>query len=90
MSKTITPDGNKLSGIYCNMFGHHYVVTKKVTEHIKEYRCVHCQKRVTTNAQGTLSPLTPEMQEINKVLEEIYTKRTRRFVSKKQEAKRVA
>ncbi len=78
MKQTTTPDGNKLTGIFCNFFGHHFVVSKKVTEHIKEYQCLHCQKQVTTDERGKLSALTPQMQEINSTLEDMYQKRNRR------------
>jgi hypothetical protein len=63
--------------ILCNIFGHHYSVSKKVTQHIKEYKCVHCDKQVTTDVSGNLSILTPELQDINKTLEKIYRKRHR-------------
>ena len=55
----------------CNLFGHHYSVSKNVTSHIKEYACVHCGKQVTTDASGNLSLLTPEL----KTLENIYQRR---------------
>ncbi len=61
--------------IFCSIFGHHYSVSKKVTMHIKEYKCVHCGKQVTTDVSGNLSILTPELQEINQTLEELYQKR---------------
>ncbi|MBT8187258.1 MAG: hypothetical protein HKP38_10290 [Croceitalea sp.] len=82
MKKTLTPDGNKLTGIFCNFFGHHFVVSKKVTQHIKEYRCLHCQKQVSTDERGKLSALTPQMQEINNTLEDMYQKRNRKSVKK--------
>ncbi|KPM31052.1 Hypothetical protein I595_3031 [Croceitalea dokdonensis DOKDO 023] len=82
MSKTITPDGNKLTGLFCNFFGHHFVVSKRVTEHINEYRCIHCQKQVSTDERGKLSTLTPQIQEINNTLEDMYQKRNRRSVRK--------
>lgn len=72
--------GNKFSAFFCNLFGHHYVVSKKVTQHIKEYKCIHCQKEVTTDVSGKLSALTPQMQEINSTLEEMYQKRRSRVV----------
>ncbi len=78
MKQTTPSDGNKLTGIFCNFFGHHFVVSKKVTEHIQEYRCLHCQKQVTTDERGKLSALTPQMQEINSTLEDMYQKRNRR------------
>lgn len=58
--------------IFCNIFGHHYSISKKVTSHIKEYKCIHCQKQVTTDVSGNLSILTPELQDINRTLERIY------------------
>ena len=61
--------------IFCNIFGHHYSVSKRVTSHIKEYKCVHCGKQVTTDVSGNLSTLTPELREINDTLEFIYQKK---------------
>ncbi len=61
--------------VFCNIFGHHYTVSKKVTEHIKEYKCLHCNKEVTTDVSGNLSTLTPELEDINRTLENIYQKR---------------
>ncbi len=61
--------------IFCAIFGHHYAVSKKVTGHIKEYKCVHCGREVTTDVNGNLSTLTPELQDINKTLENLYRKR---------------
>ncbi len=61
----------------CSIFGHHYAVSKKVTSHIKEYKCIHCGREVTTDVSGNLSVLTPELQEINNTLENIYQKRHR-------------
>jgi hypothetical protein len=45
--------------------------------HIKEYKCVHCNKEVTTDVSGNLSNLTPELQDINNTLQDIYQKRHR-------------
>lgn len=61
--------------VFCNIFGHHYSVSKKVTQHIKEYKCIHCGKQVTTDVSGNLAILTPELEDINKTLESIYQKR---------------
>ncbi|MEO0571493.1 MAG: hypothetical protein AAF039_07280 [Bacteroidota bacterium] len=90
MSKTITPDGNKITGVFCNFFGHHYVVSKKVTGHIKEYRCVHCGKQVTTDERGKLTPLTKKMKEINNALEDMYQRRSRVRAQGKSLRKQVA
>jgi len=63
--------------VLCSIFGHHYSVSKKVTQHIKEYKCVHCNREVTTDVSGNLSALTPELEDINKTLESIYQRRHR-------------
>lgn len=70
-------NGFKFSSLCCSFFGHHYAVSKKVTLHIKEYKCIHCGKEVTTDVSGNLSMLTPELQEINNTLERLYQKRHR-------------
>ena len=61
--------------LFCSVFGHHYAVSKNVTSHIKEYACIHCKKQVTTDVNGNLSTLTPQLREINQTLESIYTRR---------------
>ncbi len=63
--------------VICQIFGHHFSVTKKVTQHIKEYKCIHCNKEVTTDVSGNLSILTPKRQDINRTLENIYQRRHR-------------
>jgi hypothetical protein len=63
--------------VFCNLFGHHFSISKKVTQHIKEYKCIHCGKHVTTDVNGNLSTLTPELKDINATLEDIYQKRHR-------------
>ncbi len=64
--------------LFCNIFGHHYQVSKSVTRHVKEYTCSHCNKQLTTNSNGKLVELTPKFKDINVTLERIYqTKRNR-------------
>ncbi len=77
MKKVISNYGSRLSGFCCSIFGHRYIVSKKVTLHIKEYKCMHCAKEVTTDVSGNLSALTPELQDINNTLEHLYQKRHR-------------
>lgn len=67
------------SKLYCNLFGHQYEVSKKVTMHVKEYTCKCCKRQLTTNSNGNLIELTPKFQEINALLEDIYTKRRLRL-----------
>lgn len=58
--------------LYCSIFGHNYQVTKKVTQHVKEYTCKCCKKELTTNSNGQLTELTPKFKDINAVLSRIY------------------
>ncbi|NCO62671.1 MAG: hypothetical protein GW839_02800 [Flavobacteriales bacterium] len=68
--------------VYCNLFGHDYKVTKKVTYHVKEYTCKHCKKQLTTNSNGNLIELTPKFREINAILERIHNSRKQRSKEK--------
>tara|TARA_R100001377_G_C3166529_1_gene101513 strand:- start:416 stop:694 length:279 start_codon:yes stop_codon:yes gene_type:complete len=67
--------------LYCNIFGHDFHVSRKVTLHVKEYECKHCKKQATTNGNGRLTELTPKFKEINSILEQIYTRRAMRLAS---------
>ena len=64
--------------LYCNLFGHNYEVSKKVTSHVKEYTCKCCKKQLTTNGNGDLTELTPKFKEINSILEAMYARRKER------------
>lgn len=79
-TSTAPRNGTKISSLFCKLFGHHYTVSKKVTQHIKEYQCIHCHTQVTTDVSGTLSELTPQMREINSTLEDMYRRRRSRVV----------
>ena len=68
-----------MSQIHCTFFGHQYEVSKKVTLHVKEYKCKHCKKEFTTSANGKIIPLTPKFKEINSVLERIHIKKKQRL-----------
>lgn len=75
MKKTANPT----SKLFCNIFGHNYEVTRKVTRHVKEYTCKRCKKELTTNSNGKLTELTPKFREINETLERIYQRRAMRL-----------
>lgn len=68
--------------LYCDIFGHNYKVTKKVTHHIKEYKCSCCKKELTTNSNGKLTELTPKFKDINAVLSRIYSNKLARLKSR--------
>lgn len=67
-----------MNHIHCSFLGHNYIVSKDVTQHVKEYQCTHCKKQMTTSVDGHLIPLTPKFQEINSVLKRMHRKKERR------------
>lgn len=73
---------NLTNKLYCSVFGHNYLLSKKVTYHVKEFTCKSCQKQVTTDSNGNLIDLTPKFQEINSVLERVHNNRKRRLQEK--------
>lgn len=82
MKKTTSNKPALIPIIYCNIFGHDYQVSKKVTYHVKEYTCKHCKKELTTNSNGSLIELTPKFKEINAILEKIHSTRMKRVKRK--------
>jgi hypothetical protein len=74
--KNLTKKRSVLS-FYCNIFGHNYKVTRKVTSHVKEYTCKCCRRELTTNSNGMLTELTPTYREINKILAKIHAHKLR-------------
>ncbi|MFD2822745.1 hypothetical protein ACFS5M_03630 [Lacinutrix iliipiscaria] len=81
MEKTITKPA-LIPNLICNVFGHNFEVSKKVTFHVKEYQCSHCKKQMTTNSNGNLTDLTPKYKEINSILERIYNHKMLRLQEK--------
>ncbi|WP_026754545.1 DUF1660 family phage protein [Sediminibacter sp. Hel_I_10] len=67
--------------LFCDIFGHKYETSKKVTSHVKEYTCTCCKHQLTTNSNGELTELTPKYQEINAILADIYLRRRTRLNS---------
>lgn len=65
----------QLGKYLCHIFGHRYIITKKITAHIKEYECTCCKKQVTIDVQGNLASLTPELKEINETLALLHQKK---------------
>ena len=68
-------------GIVCNTLGHHYKVTRKVTNHINEYKCSHCGREVTDNLSGNLELLTFKMKEVNSTVSSFFKRRSRRITT---------
>jgi transposase-like protein len=68
-----------LGKIYCNIFGHRYRVTKKITSHVNEYQCMLCNCEATTDDKGKLTQLTPQRKEINETLISFHKKKNPAF-----------
>lgn len=75
MKKSTPNSAFSFAKIYCSLFGHNYVLSKKVTHHIKEYRCNHCGEECTTNSRGRLEVMTPKLKEINEALASVHAKK---------------
>lgn len=67
-----------LFGIICHTFGHSYLVSRKVTNHINEYKCSHCGKEVTDTFTGTIEPLTHKTKMQNSSLAAFFQKKSKR------------
>lgn len=61
-----------MKSVHCTIYGHDYVLSKDVTEHVKEYSCKHCQHQVTTSSNGQLTILNDKRKEINNTLQRMY------------------
>ncbi|NHM06232.1 hypothetical protein G4D82_03285 [Flavobacterium sp. CYK-4] len=74
--KKFTHQPMTLTGkVWCSIFGHRFVTTRKVTDYFREYKCVHCQLELTNDEQGRRIFLTPEHKAINETLVHFYQKR---------------
>ncbi len=65
--------------VFCHFFGHRLKISKNVTQHIHEYKCVKCGVEMTDTANGLLARLTPKFKETNNYLAKFHKKRTRRI-----------
>lgn len=81
--KTNAPKSTfSLSGVVCSTLGHDYIVTRKVTNHISEYKCAQCGREVTdTMSKGKLEVLTYKNREVNTTLASFFQKKNRRVLA---------
>ncbi len=70
-----------LSTIVCVTMGHDYIITRKVTNHINEYRCSHCGREVAENDKGYLEPLTQKIRNANSSLAVFFQKKCNRVTA---------
>ncbi|WP_157632569.1 hypothetical protein [Cochleicola gelatinilyticus] len=67
--------------IVCNTFGHNYRETRKITNHISEFKCSHCGCEVTNNFSGSFEPLTEKYKQANASLNLFYKRKMRRVTT---------
>ncbi|RZN83791.1 MAG: hypothetical protein EVB11_03465 [Winogradskyella sp.] len=73
----------KIKNFNCYFLGHHLLTSKKITHHVKEYKCKRCNCQYTTNSNGKLIELTPKYKEINATLSKMYSKKIKQLNAKK-------
>jgi transposase-like protein len=61
-----------MKSVHCTLYGHDYMLSKHVTEYVKEYTCKHCNYQVTTSCNGQLTTLNDKRKEINETLQRMY------------------
>ena len=80
--KTNSPNQKAfMFGIICTTFGHDYIITRKVSDHINEYQCSHCGREVTDNMHGTLEELTSRIKRVNTTVATFLAKRSSRLAT---------
>lgn len=79
MSKSSPKPSFTLSSILCGTLGHDYIVTRKVTNHINEYKCTQCSREVTNNYAGYMELLTHKNKQVNASLASFFQKKTRKL-----------
>ncbi len=68
-----------LLSFVCATFGHDYIISRKITNHINEYTCAHCGKEVADNMQGNVEILTSKIKKVNTSLASFYAKKTQKI-----------
>ncbi len=72
---------SSILGMVCTIFGHNYKVTRKVTNHINEYKCPCCEKEFTDNLKGNIEELTSKAKELNSIVSSFSHKRMQRTLA---------
>ncbi|WP_367768523.1 hypothetical protein AB3G33_09230 [Flavobacterium sp. WC2421] len=59
----------------CKIIGHKIILSRRITNHINEYKCSICDLELTNDDEGNRTNLTPELKEINETLIQFYKKK---------------
>ena len=68
-------------GMVCTVFGHSYKVTRKVTNHINEYKCPCCAGEFTDDLNGNLEVLTSRTKKTNTIISSFIYRRMHRTLT---------
>lgn len=68
-----------IGSIVCQTIGHKYTETRKITNHIHEYKCKHCGREVTENSAGNIELLTNKVKQINNNVAEFFERKNRKI-----------
>lgn len=71
---------NPVAKSFCSVLGHKYKESRKVTNHISEYKCSHCGKETTSNMEGELKNLTIKAKVVNDCLANFFEKKRTRIL----------
>ncbi len=61
--------------LICTAFGHDYIITRKITDHISEYKCACCGREVSNSYSGKFEILTYKQKETNECLSSFFQKK---------------
>lgn len=67
-----------MKNLICSLLGHDFKETRKVTDFVSEFQCIHCKKQMSTNENGALTPLTSQQKEINSLLHSVHKKKKKK------------
>jgi len=80
--KAIPPNQNfSLTSMFCSIFGHRYKKSKKITNHISEFKCKTCGQEVTNAVSGRIEILTFKNRKINTCLSDFFQKKLQQTTS---------
>lgn len=63
------------SGILCSTFGHKFIITNNITNHIREYQCKTCNKEFTNVFSGGFEVLNFKNRKVNACLSAFFKKK---------------
>ena len=81
MNSTSPKPSFSLSGLLCTTLGHDYIITRKVTNHINEYKCTQCSREVTDDFNGKRELLTLKAKRVNTALATFFQKKMKRVAT---------